>query len=116
MDRHSARLPLGACSALSLSSAREAAAAIVGDVAKGKNPAAERKEAVAAERQSGRGTGSRSGCSSSGQLPLQNRREEVRGTVCRCRKSSFSLSKPPKHRLGYDGKTTVWDFASARIV
>ena len=40
------RVPLGACSALSLSSAREAAAAIMGDVAKGRNPAAERKEAA----------------------------------------------------------------------
>jgi integrase len=44
------RVPLGACSALSLSSAREAAATIMGDVAKGRNPAAERKEAAAAER------------------------------------------------------------------
>jgi integrase len=44
------RVPLGACSALSLSGAREAAAAIMGDVAKGRNPAAERKEAAAAER------------------------------------------------------------------
>jgi hypothetical protein len=45
------RVPLGACSALSLSGAREAAAAIMGDVAKGRNPAAERKEAAAAERE-----------------------------------------------------------------
>jgi integrase len=44
------RVPLGACSAFSLSSAREAAAAIMGDVAKGRNPAADRKEAAAAER------------------------------------------------------------------
>jgi integrase len=44
------RVPLGACSAISLSSAREAAAAIMGDVAKGRNPAAERKEAAATER------------------------------------------------------------------
>src|SRR5271169_4524253 len=44
------RVPLGACSALALSSARDAAAAIMGDVAKGRNPAAERKEAAAAER------------------------------------------------------------------
>jgi integrase len=44
------RVPLGACSALALSKAREAAAAIMGDVAKGRNPAAERKEAAAAER------------------------------------------------------------------
>jgi integrase len=44
------RVPLGACSALSLAKAREAAAAIMGDVAKGRNPAAERKEAAAAER------------------------------------------------------------------
>ena len=44
------RVPLGACSALSLAKAREAAAAIMGDVAKGRNPAAERKDAAAAER------------------------------------------------------------------
>jgi integrase len=44
------RVPLGTCSALSLSNARAAAAAIMGDVAKGSNPAAERKEAAAAER------------------------------------------------------------------
>jgi Arm DNA-binding domain len=44
------RVPLGACSALSLSSARAAAAAIMGDVAKGRNPAVDRKEAAAAER------------------------------------------------------------------
>jgi integrase len=44
------RVPLDACSAFSLSGAREAAAAIMGDVAKGRNPAAERKEAAAAER------------------------------------------------------------------
>jgi len=44
------RVPLGACSALSLGKAREAAAAVMGDVAKGRNPAAERKDAVAAER------------------------------------------------------------------
>jgi integrase len=44
------RVPLGSCSALSLSNAREAAAAIMGDVAKGKNPAAERKAEAAAER------------------------------------------------------------------
>jgi integrase len=44
------RVPLGACSAVSLHRAREAAAAIMGDVAKGRHPAAERKEAAAAER------------------------------------------------------------------
>src|SRR5215467_7080973 len=44
------RVPLGACSAIALSKAREAAAAIMGDVAKGRNPAADRKDAEAAER------------------------------------------------------------------
>jgi integrase len=44
------RVPLGACSALSLAKARQAAAAVMGDVAKGRNPAADRKEATAAER------------------------------------------------------------------
>src|SRR6478609_8452895 len=43
------RVPLGSCSALPLSKAREAAAGIMGDVAKGRNPAAERKDAAAAE-------------------------------------------------------------------
>jgi integrase len=47
---HKWRVPLGACSAVSLSKAREAAAAIMGDVAKGRNPVAERKEAAATER------------------------------------------------------------------
>jgi integrase len=47
---HKWRVPLGACSAVSLHRAREAAAAIMGDVAKGLNPAVERKEAAAAER------------------------------------------------------------------
>lgn len=44
------RVPLGACSALSLADARDAAAAIMGDVAKGMNPAKQRQEAAAAER------------------------------------------------------------------
>jgi len=44
------RVPLGSCSALSLVKAREAAAAIMGDVAKGKNPAAERKAKANAEQ------------------------------------------------------------------
>jgi integrase len=44
------RVPLGTCSALSLAKAREAAAAVMGDVAKGRNPAADRKEVAAAER------------------------------------------------------------------
>jgi len=43
------RVPLGSCSALSLSKARQAAAAVMGDVAKGKNPAAKRRETAAAE-------------------------------------------------------------------
>src|SRR6516225_9190448 len=47
---HKWRVPLGACSAVALSKAREAAAAVMGDVAKGRNPAIERKEAAAAER------------------------------------------------------------------
>jgi integrase len=47
---HKWRVPLGACSAVPLAKARQAAAAIMGDVAKGQNPASERKEAVAAER------------------------------------------------------------------
>jgi hypothetical protein len=41
---------LDLCAALSLADARDAAAAIMGDVAKGRNPAEERKEAAAAER------------------------------------------------------------------
>jgi integrase len=49
LNRQKWRVPLGSCSALSLSKARAAAAAIMGDVAKGRNPAAERKEAAAAE-------------------------------------------------------------------
>ena len=40
------RIPLGACAAISLKSAREAARALLGDVAKGRNPAADRKQAA----------------------------------------------------------------------
>jgi integrase len=47
---HKWRVPLGACSAVALSKARDAAAAVMGDVAKGINPAIKRKEAEAAER------------------------------------------------------------------
>src|SRR6516165_3590548 len=46
LNRQKWRVPLGSCSALSLSKAHEAAAAVMGDVAKGRNPAAERKEAA----------------------------------------------------------------------
>jgi integrase len=47
---HKWRVPLGACSAVALARARQAAAALMGDVAKGRNPVAERKEAAEAER------------------------------------------------------------------
>ena len=40
---------MAGAAAHSLSKAREAAAAVMGDVAKGRNPAAERKEAAATE-------------------------------------------------------------------
>jgi integrase len=43
------RIPLGSCSALSLAKARDAVRAIMGDVAKGIDPAAERKKARAYE-------------------------------------------------------------------
>ena len=39
LHRHKWRVPLGSCSAVALSKAREAAAAVMGDVAKGRNPA-----------------------------------------------------------------------------
>ena len=44
------RIPLGSCSALSLAKARDAVRAIMGDVAKGIDPAAERKRAIAEAR------------------------------------------------------------------
>ena len=40
------RVPLGSCSAISLAAARDAVRAILGDVAKGKDPAADRKTAA----------------------------------------------------------------------
>jgi hypothetical protein len=40
------RVPLGSCSAISLASAREATRAILGEVAKGMDPAAKRKQAL----------------------------------------------------------------------
>ncbi|MGA9599175.1 MAG: Arm DNA-binding domain-containing protein, partial [Methylocystis sp.] len=45
------RVPLGSCGALPLAKAREAVRAIMGDVAKGSDPAAERREAAAEARQ-----------------------------------------------------------------
>lgn len=47
---HNWRVPLGACAAISLAKAREAAAIVMGDVAKGENPADKRKKAAIAER------------------------------------------------------------------
>ncbi len=44
------RLPLGSCTAISLAAAREAVQEIMGDVAKGKDPAAERKAAALAAK------------------------------------------------------------------
>jgi integrase len=40
------RVPLGSCDAISLAAAREATTAIMGDVAKGRDPAADRKQAA----------------------------------------------------------------------
>ena len=44
------RIPLGSCSAVSLAKARDAARAIMGDVARGIDPAAERQRAAAEAR------------------------------------------------------------------
>lgn len=44
------RIPLGSCSAISLAGAREAVRAILGDVAKGRDPAADRKRAAVEAR------------------------------------------------------------------
>jgi integrase len=43
---HKNRIPLGSCSAISLAKAREAVCAIMGDVARGMDPAAERRKAA----------------------------------------------------------------------
>jgi integrase len=48
-DRQKRRIPLGSCSGVSLAKARDAVRAIMGDVAKGIDPAAERKKAKAHE-------------------------------------------------------------------
>jgi hypothetical protein len=45
------RVPLGSCSAISLAAAREAVQAILGDVAKGRDPATERKAAARAAKE-----------------------------------------------------------------
>lgn len=44
------RVPLGSCAAISLAAAREAAAGIMGEVAKGNDPAADRKAAATAQK------------------------------------------------------------------
>ena len=46
------RIPLGSCSAISLASAREAVKSILGDVAKGRDPAAERKQVAKEAKES----------------------------------------------------------------
>ena len=48
------RIPLGSCSAISLAGARDAVRAILGDVAKGRDPAGERKEAARTGQAEGR--------------------------------------------------------------
>jgi integrase len=45
------RVPVGACSAISLKSAREATRVLLGDVAKGRNPASERKQVARAAKE-----------------------------------------------------------------
>jgi integrase len=45
------RIPLGSCSAVSLAKARDAVRAVMGEVAKGTDPSAERKKAAAEARQ-----------------------------------------------------------------
>ena len=57
------RVPLGACSGLSLAKAREAAAAVMGDVAKGRNPAADARTQRQPNGRSAQGIVSHSGCS-----------------------------------------------------
>jgi integrase len=49
------RIPLGSCSAISLASARAAVQAILGDVAKGRDPAADRKAAAEEARRKATG-------------------------------------------------------------
>jgi hypothetical protein len=44
------RVPIGSCSAISLAAARDAARGILGDVARGRDPAAERKAALLAAK------------------------------------------------------------------
>jgi integrase len=50
LHRVKKRIPLGSCNAISITAAREAVRAILGDVAQGRDPASERKEAATAAK------------------------------------------------------------------
>src|SRR5262249_30238942 len=58
---HKWRVPLGSCSAVSLARAREAAAAVMGDVSQGRNPAPSARPLRQPSGRGGRATGLRCG-------------------------------------------------------
>jgi hypothetical protein len=84
------RVPLGSCSAISLAAAREAVRAILGDVAKGRDPAAERKEA--ARQASGRASTLEALMEQWRALKLADRRERYAAEAVRAIRHAF-----PKH-------------------
>ena len=84
------RVPLGSCSAISLAAAREAVRAILGDVAKGRDPAAERK--AAARQASSQALTLEALLEQWRALKLADRRERYAAEAVRALKHAF-----PKH-------------------
>ena len=84
------RIPLGSCSAISLAAARDAVRAILGDVAKGRDPAAERKEA--ARQASSQASTLQALLEQWRALKLADRRERYAAEAVRAIKHAF-----PKH-------------------
>ena len=97
------RIPLGACSAISITAAREARRAILGDVAQGRDPAAERKAEAAKVKQEAEEASFTFGAliDQWESLGLANRRasyaaEAVRRIALCLRQGSFGASVGPR--------------------
>jgi integrase len=106
------RVPLGSCDAISLATAREATKAIMGDVAKGHDPAADRKEsALRARRKAAHDALTLEALLEQWDaLHLANRRERYRAEAVRAIKIAFASSlKSPAANLGRSAVVRVLD-------
>ncbi len=86
------RIPLGSCSAISLAAARDAVRSILGDVARGNDPAADRKEAAleAQRKAAGEALTLEALLEQWGALRLADRRERYAAEAVRAIKYAFA--------------------------